>query len=50
MCNFMGSMITGTFQGELEIDKGVGLKCRVDRVVKRLSCNVTEVKSKGAQI
>ena len=50
MCDFVGSMITGTFQGELEIDKGVGLKCRVKRVVKRLSHNVTEVKSEGVQI
>ena len=41
-------LIKGTFQCELEMNKGVDLKQRVERIVKRLSSNVTEVKSKGA--
>ena len=43
-------VIKGTFQCELEMNGAVGLKCRVDRIVKRLSCNVTEVKLKGARL
>ena len=41
-------VIKGTFQWELEINRGVDLNCRVERIVKRLSCNVTEVELKGA--
>ena len=40
-------VIKGTFQCESEIDRGVDLKHRVKGIVKRLSRNVTEVKSKG---
>ena len=43
-------VIKGTFQCELEINKVVDLKCRVEGIVKRLSCNVTEVKLKGAEL
>ena len=41
-------VIRGTFQCESEMNRGVDLKHRVERIVKSLSCNVTEVKSKGA--
>ena len=40
----------GTFQCKLEMDRDVGLKCRIKRIVNGLSCNVTEVKLEGAQI
>ena len=50
MCNFMGSIIKGTFQGESEMDRDIGLKCRVEIIVKRLCYNITEVKLEGAQI
>ena len=43
-------VIKGTFQCKSEMDRVVDLKCRVKRIVKRLNCNVTEVKSKGVQI
>ena len=43
-------VIKGTFQCELEMNRVVDLKHKVKRIVKRLSCNVTEVESKGAQI
>ena len=39
-------VIKGTFQDELEMNRGVDLNCKV----KRLCHNVTEVKLKGAQI
>ena len=41
-------VIKGTFQCELEMNRDVALNCRVERIVKRLSHNVTEVKLKGA--
>ena len=47
MCNFMGFMITGTFKVN---NKGVGLRHRVKREVKRLSHKGTEVKSEDVQI
>ena len=50
MCDFVGSIIKGTFQGESEMDRDVGLKCRVKRIVKRLCRKVTGVELKGAQI
>ena len=43
-------VIKGTFQCELEMNRVVDLKCSVERVVKRLSCKVTEVKLKGAEL
>ena len=43
-------VIKGTFQDELEMNRGVDLNCRVKRIVKRLSHSVTEVESKGVQI
>ena len=43
-------VIRGTFQCESEINRVVDLRCRVKRVVKRVSCNVTEVESKGAEL
>ena len=43
-------IIKGTFQCELEMDRDVGLKCRVERIVNGLSHNVTEVKLEGVQI
>ena len=43
-------VIKGTFQCELEMDRDVDLNCRVKRIVRRLSHNVTQVKSKGVQI
>ena len=33
------SEVTGTFQGELETNKDVSCKGRVEMIVKRLSCN-----------
>ena len=41
-------VIKGTLQCELEINRDIDLKCRVKGIVKGLSCNVTEVESKGA--
>ena len=43
-------VIKGTFQCKLELNRDIDLKCRVEGIVKRLSCNVTEVKLKGADI
>ena len=43
-------VIKGTFQYELEMNIVIDSKCIVERIVKRISCNVTEVKSKGAGI
>ena len=43
-------VIKGTFQCELEMNRVVDLKHRVKGIVKRLSCNVTEVESKGAEL
>ena len=43
-------VIKGTFQCKLEMNRVMDLKCRVEGIVKRLSCNVTEVKSKGAEL
>ena len=43
-------VIKGTFQCESEMNRVVDLKCSVEGVVKRLSCKVTEVKLKGAEI
>ena len=43
-------VIKGTFQDELELNRGVDLNCRVKRIVKRLCHNVTEVESKGTGI
>ena len=39
-----------TFQCESEMNRVVDINCSVERIVKRLSCNVTKVKSKGAGI
>ena len=36
-------VIKGTFQCELEMNRGVDLNHRVKKIVKRLSCNVTEL-------
>ena len=44
------SKVTGTFQGQLETGKDVGCKGKVEMIVKRLSCNDTEVKSEGMKI
>ena len=44
------SMVTGTFQGESENDRGVGQKGGVKRVDIGLSCNVTEVELEGIHI
>ena len=43
-------VIKGTFQDESKMNRVVNLNCRVKRIVKRLSPNVTEVKLKGAEI
>ena len=43
-------VIKGTFQSESEMNRVVDLKHRVERVVKRLSWKVTEVKSKGPEL
>ena len=43
-------VIKGTFQCESEMNRVVDLKCRVKRVVKRLSRKVTEVELKGAKL
>ena len=40
-------VIKGTFQCESEMNRVVDSKCKVERIVKRLSHNVTEVESKG---
>ena len=43
-------IIKGTFQCESEMNRVVDLKHRVEGIVKRLSCNVTEVESRGAEL
>ena len=43
-------VIKGTFQDESEMNRGVNTNCKVKRIVKRLSCNVTEVELKGTNI
>ena len=43
-------VIKGTFQCESEMNRVVDLKCRVKRVVKRLSHKVTKVELKGAEL
>ena len=43
-------VIKGTFQCESEMNRVVDSKHRVKGVVKRLSCKVVEVESKGAEL
>ena len=41
-------VIKGTCHCELEMNRDIDLTCRVKGIVKRLSCNVTEVELRGA--